>query len=255
LQNDKLKQLGRIHDSNAAINAITAAKNAGFTNINCDLMFGLPTQTIADALADLDRIIAQQPTHISWYQLTLEPNTLFAKYPPRLPDDDLIFKMQEQGQANLEAANYKQYEVSAYSQPDLECRHNLNYWQFGDYLGIGAGAHSKLTNFQTNEIIRLCKHKHPDTYLNHHQTFVQDQKIIALEDLPFEFMLNALRLNARVSIELFNQHCGLDSHHLETVIQLATEKGLLNYDGNYFETTALGKRFLNDLIELFLPLN
>lgn len=253
LQDDKLKTLGRIHDGDAAINAIIAAKAAGFNNINCDLMFGLPDQTSADALSDVQNIIDQQPTHISWYQLTLEPNTFFAKYPPALPDDELIFAMYEQGQALLSNAGYVQYEVSAYSQANLACQHNLNYWEFGDYLGIGAGAHSKLTDIHQRRITRLSKYRHPQEYLTCTTSFIKEQIDIQFSDLPFEFMLNALRLNYKIPLQLFNDRCGLPNHYLESALQKATALGLLLSDDNHIETTLRGRRFLNDLIELFLP--
>ncbi len=253
LQDDKLKILGRIHDSHTAIKAIIAAKNAGFSNINCDLMFGLPTQTIKDALLDLENIMAHQPKHISWYQLTLEPNTFFAKYPPKLPDDELIFIMQEQGQALLAKAGYEQYEVSSYSKTNFQCGHNRNYWEFGDYLGIGAGAHSKLTDFSNQQIVRLSKRKHPQEYLNSTDSFIQEQQVINPADLPFEFMLNVLRLNNKIPLELFVSRCGLPYHQLELPLQKAIDAGLLICDGIHFETTSLGRRFLNDLMQLFLP--
>lgn len=251
---EHLKILGRIHDKNQALRAADAACKAGFTNFNLDLMFALPSQTIAEALEDLTTAISLNPTHLSWYQLTLEPNTLFHKFPPALPDDELMADMFAAGQALLADHHFLQYEVSAYAQKNQQCQHNLNYWQFGDYLGIGAGAHSKLTNFSTfstGKIHRLLKHKHPKTYIEA-DNFISEAIEIAESALPFEFMLNALRLNQPISSHLFETRTGLSFAVIKPNIEKAINKGLLIFDGVVFYPTKLGQRFLNDLVEMFL---
>src|SRR5579883_579474 len=190
LQNDKLKTLGRIHDHDQAIRAISIAKEAGFTNFNLDLMYGLPHQSIDDALEDVKLALSFQPTHLSWYQLTIEPNTLFHHQPPPLPMDETIWQMQQAGQTLLQQAGFEQYEVSAYSLAGKNCVHNRNYWEFGDYLGIGAGAHSKLTNEKTGEVVRFAQVKHPNAYLNPEKRRLLPLKTLSEDDLIFEFMLN-----------------------------------------------------------------
>lgn len=252
-QDKHLQRLGRIYDSTLAQQALEAAKQAGFTNINVDLMFGLPKQTLAEALADLHTAILLQPTHISWYQLTLEPNTLFYHQPPPLPPDDLVADMQQQGQRLLHAHGFTQYEVSAYGQPGKQCRHNRNYWEFGDYVGIGAGAHSKLTVSTTRQIKRVVKVKHPKRYLQGiTQGFVESEKMIPSHELPFEFMLNALRLKQAIPMALFEQRTGLNRTIIHETLQAARDKELLVYDHEMLQTTALGWYFLNDVTALFL---
>lgn len=249
-QNEKLKLLGRIHDAEQSKQAVEIAQQAGFNNINLDLMFGLPEQTLKDAMLDLNTAIQFQTSHLSWYQLTLEPNTYFYSHPPTLPIEEAIWKMQLSGQDLLAKNNYLQYEVSAYSKYNLQCSHNLNYWQFGDYLGIGAGAHSKMTF--NNQIIRKIKIKHPNAYLLAKNNFIAEEKIVPEKEIPFEFMLNALRLNQVIPVQLFTERTGLQSQKLESMLIAAANKKLISYNKNTIITTSLGKRFLNDLVQLFL---
>lgn len=251
-QDKKLKALGRIHDSQAAIKAVNSARQAGFTNFNLDLMFGLPEQSVADALSDLQTAIELQPTHLSWYQLTLEPNTLFYHQPPQLPPDENIWDIQQQGQQLLANAGYRQYEVSAYSLPDFPCRHNRNYWEFGDYLGIGAGAHGKITDNNTGKIIRTLKAKHPKDYLATHSATLTNQTPIHTADLAFEFMLNALRLKQPISYQLFEARTGMSATQLKQPLQNARNQNLIELTPDGFAVTEHGWHFLNDLTALFL---
>ncbi|MFZ1387938.1 MAG: radical SAM family heme chaperone HemW [Thiolinea sp.] len=248
-----LQALGRVHNQAEALKAAEVARYAGFDNFNLDLMFGLPQQNLEQAVADLQQAIDLQPTHLSWYQLTLEPNTLFYKHPPVLPDDDLLVDMQYAGQALLQQAGYAQYEVSAYAQPERECRHNLNYWQFGDYLGIGAGAHGKITD-HFGQVTRHQKYRQPAQYLQ--QTELgqarSETQTLTAADLKFEFMLNALRLKSGFDLELFTKRTGLSSETLQEPLALAEQKGWLVIDQNHIQTTELGWQFLNTVIQLFL---
>lgn len=248
----QLKTLGRIHNTDEAIKAAKTAKQAGFENFNLDLMFGLPQQSIDDALTDLQQAIALEPTHISWYQLTLEPNTVFYNKPPVLPDDDILWQMQIAGQQLLASHHYRQYEISAYSQPDRLCRHNVNYWQFGDYLGIGAGAHGKLT-LMDGSIIRTAKTRQPKDYLARSTSFLSEKRVVSNTELPFEFMLNALRLKQPVSCAMFEQLTGLSITVIQPALQHAKAKGLLMVDDTYISVTELGNRFIDDIVQLFLP--
>lgn len=251
-QDEKLKQLGRIHDLKAAINAAKAAHTAGFSTFNLDLMFGLPQQSKQDALADLQTAIELNPTHISWYQLTLEPNTLFYRQPPVLPQDEVIEEIYFAGRELLAAAGFIQYEVSAYAKPQHRCQHNINYWEFGDYLGIGAGAHGKLTDVSQQRVTRLWKHKHPKDYLQAMTTFIAGEKDIVANEMPFEFMLNALRLYQPITFELFEQRSGLSHSVLIDRLRLAEHKGLIKLEGHSIVTTEFGQRLLNDVIEMFI---
>ena len=246
----KLQSLGRIHNGQEAIKAVDIARHAGFDNINLDLMFGLPKQSVNDGLADLQQAITLQPTHISWYQLTLEPNTLFYKKPPRLPDEDLIFELQQQGQDLLAASTFQQYEISAYAQPNQQCQHNINYWQFGDYLGIGAGAHGKITN-NHGQIIRTRKIKQPNSYLQHDH-FLAAETPIAPDRYAFEYLLNTLRLTQPTDLTHFTQQTGLSATTIAAPLKLAIEKGFISLTGQTLHKTELGQRFLNDLLTLFL---
>jgi len=247
----QLKKLGRIHDSVAAYRAIDAARASGFDNFNLDIMFGLPEQNEVEALSDLAKAIAHAPTHLSWYQLTIEPNTLFHHRPPVLPIDDDIWVMQQSGQALLAAEGYRQYEISAYSQSNRQCWHNRNYWEFGDYLGIGAGAHAKLTDLKTREVTRLWKTRHPKAYLDATSPFVQGIQILKESDLVVEFILNALRLYEPIEFALFTERTALSSQVLDGPLAAAQEKGLLNVSPVAMETTPLGKLHLNELLLLF----
>lgn len=252
LQDAKLQTLGRIHHRDHALRAIQAAQQAGFENINLDLMHGLPGQSIEDAMHDLQDAIAWNTPHLSWYQLTIEPNTLFHKQPPRLPEDDILWDIQEEGKKLLAAHNLHQYEISAYAKPDYQCVHNVNYWEFGDYLGIGAGAHSKITDVENQVIRRHWQMKNPKDYLNPDKSFVASENILSEDDTVFEFMLNALRLTAGVSTDLFTERTGLSSEKLEPTLTLAKTKKLLVKDDRIICPTEFGQRFLNDLIGLFL---
>ena len=246
-----LKRLGRIHSAEQAQIALIEARQAGFHNINLDLMFALPEQTETEALADLQQAIALNPTHLSWYQLTLEPNTVFYKHPPRLPDDDLSCSIQTAGQALLVQHGYAQYEVSAYAQSGYACHHNLNYWRFGDYLGIGAGAHGKLT-LSDGQIIRTAKTRQPQDYLKRENSFLSEKKPVSIASLPFEYMLNRLRLKTPVYFADFEAATGLNRSSLSSGLLVAHQKGLVLTTADDMTVTPLGERFLDDVIEGFL---
>lgn len=252
LQDEKLKTLGRIHDRDNAMRAIEIAKNAGFANFNLDIMYGLPHQTLDDALHDIQTALSFQPTHFSWYQLTIEPNTLFYHQTPPLPPDEHIWEMQLAGQALINQSGFQQYEVSAYSQPQMECKHNLNYWEFGDYLGIGAGAHSKITDHELGSVVRFSQVRHPRDYLDINKRHPQGFKTITNDDLIFEFMLNTLRLTRGFPNELFEARTGLPLTCITPIINAAKTKGLLIDDPSHICPSELGKRFLNDLVGQFL---
>jgi len=250
-----LKRLGRIHDAAEAERAVAEAQDAGIGEINIDLMYALPEQQLDQALHDIERALALAPTHLSHYQLTLEPNTVFAARPPRLPDEDLAWDMQERCQSMLAAAGFAQYEVSAYAAPQHRCRHNLNYWKFGDYLGIGAGAHGKISDVQRNDIRRPWKLKHPRAYLAHAGSAARlgGDDPVTHAQRPFEFMLNALRLNDGVAASTFGMTTGLSLEEIAVPLAQAVARGWLQPDtSRHIRPTALGSRFLNDLIELFL---
>ncbi|QSX74842.1 radical SAM family heme chaperone HemW [Lysobacter arenosi] len=250
-----LKRLGRIHDSGEAEAAVKLAQDAGFDNFNLDLMYALPQQTLAMAEHDLELAFALQPTHVSHYQLTLEPNTVFAARPPQgIPDDDASWDMQEHCQGLLAAAGYAQYEVSAYAQPGRQCLHNLNYWQYGDYLGIGAGAHGKLTLGAEQTVLRRWKTKHPTQYLvqaGHAGAIGGDDRVEPARR-PFEYMLNALRLVEGFSLAAFEARTGLARSAIAAQLDAATAQGWLEVDGDRVRPTELGRRFTNDVVELFL---
>ena len=251
-----LQRLGRIHDSAQAEAAVKLAQDAGFDNFNLDLMYALPGQTLAMAAHDIERALALQPTHVSHYQLTLEPNTLFAAKPPSgIPDDDASWDIQEHCQAMLAAAGYVQYEVSAYARPGRECAHNLNYWHFGDYLGIGAGAHGKLTLGSEQAILRRWKAKHPAAYLASAGTTAAiggDERIEPARR-PFDYMLNALRLVDGFALAEFEARTGLAAEAIEAELQAASANGWITVDQGRIVPTELGRRFTNDVIGLFLP--
>jgi len=250
-----LKRLGRIHDSAEAEAAVKLAQDAGYDNFNLDLMYALPQQSLAMAERDIERAFALQPTHISHYQLTLEPNTVFAAKPPAdLPDEDAAWDMQEHCQALLADAGYAQYEVSAYARPGRQCAHNLNYWRFGDYLGIGAGAHGKLTLGAEQAVLRRWKHKHPAAYLAAagSAAAIGGDDYIAPERRPFEYMLNALRLVDGFALAQFEASTGLSRTAIETALGTARTHGWLDVEADHVRPTALGRRFGNDVIALFL---
>ena len=250
-QEAKLKALGRIHNGDEAIRAADMARAAGFDNFNLDLMHGLPDQNIEDALFDLRTAIAQAPTHLSWYQLTMEPNTVFWSQPPELPEDDLLWDIQEAGQALLAAEGYAQYEVSAYAQPGKQARHNLNYWTFGDFLGIGAGAHAKLST-PAGRIQRTWKTRLPKDYLDPAKAFQAGERLLEADELPFEFLMNVLRLTEGAPVELFSQRTGLPLARLDGARREGERMGLLQADDRRLVATARGQLFLNDLLQLFL---
>ena len=250
-----LQALGRVHNQAEALMAADIARHAGFTNFNLDLMFGLPQQTLSQALADLKQAIQLQPTHLSWYQLTLEPNTLFYKQPPVLPDEDLLVDMQLAGQALLAQHGYQQYEASAYSQVQYQCVHNRNYWEFGDYIGIGAGAHGKYTNPADQSLHRYQKPRQPADYMQRVQQGQARSQTTTLvvADIIFEFMLNALRLQAGFPLSLFTERTGLAVELLSNGLQQGMQRGLLELDGSWLKPSPLGWQFLNTTIQLFLP--
>lgn len=251
-QAEKLLALGRIHNPLQAKNAFLSAKNAGFEKINIDLMFGLPNQTLSDALLDLESAVALSPNHISWYQLTLEPNTYFHRFPPTLPDDDVRFEIQQAGQRYLAKNHFQQYEISAYGKQGFQSQHNMNYWLFGDYLGIGAGAHAKLTDLTTKEITRRANTKHPKQYLSANEKKLYEQKIVTPAELPLEFMMNVLRLSQPIPLALFETRTGLPASILEKHLLQAAQDGLLTLTSREFRITPKGSLFLNELLELFL---
>jgi oxygen-independent coproporphyrinogen-3 oxidase len=258
-----LQGLGRIHGRIGAILATEAALQAGFHNVNLDIMFGLPAQTMESALADLRTAVAFQPSHLSWYQLTIEPNTRFYHNPPRLPDDDLVWEIQEGGQSYLAEQNYFQYEISAYAQSGRECQHNLNYWKFGDYLGIGAGAHGKITDATVGTITRLSKQRHPQAYLQsvHTGTVIANCTMLTAQDVNLEFMMNALRLVEGFTSQEFTENTGLSMADIEETVLKACARGwlikeLLPGSGGSkrrIRATDTGRRFLNDVLDLFVP--
>ncbi|WP_404341039.1 radical SAM family heme chaperone HemW [Pseudoalteromonas mariniglutinosa] len=252
MQNDKLKSLGRIHGANEAEYAVQQAHQAGLNSFNLDLMHGLPGQSLADALSDLEKIIALNPPHISWYQLTIEPNTQFASRPPSLPKDDILWDIQEQGQALLNAAGYQQYEISGYAKPGFQCQHNLNYWRFGDYLGIGCGAHGKVTNKATGEITRTEKVKHPRGYMDLTKPYLYKQWQVAEDDLAFEFFMNRFRLFEPCPKADLHALTKLSMQSQQVSLGKAISKGLLTDNNNNWQVSQKGHRFLNDLLELFV---
>jgi oxygen-independent coproporphyrinogen-3 oxidase len=247
-----LQALGRIHDGEQARRAIDIAQ-ASFDNFNLDLMYALPSQTLAEAKADLSTALAFAPPHLSLYHLTMEPNTEFAKYPPALPDDDASAEMQDMIAARTAAAGYSHYEVSAYARPGRRARHNLNYWEFGDYLGVGAGAHSKLSF--PHRVVRQARFKMPRTYMEHAiaGNAVHEEVEVGRDELGFEFMLNALRLTEGFAPALFAERTGLTLNAISASLDAAEAKGLLYRDHKLIRPTALGLQFLNDLQAMFLP--
>jgi oxygen-independent coproporphyrinogen-3 oxidase len=270
-----LRRIGRIHDAAQAERAVKQAQDAGIENLNLDLMYALPEQTLAGALVDVEKALSLQTPHLSHYQLTLEPNTAFAANPPPLPDDDATWDMQEACQERIAAAGLAQYEVSAYARPGRECAHNLNYWNFGDYLGIGAGAHGKYTAIGNDEsqgveernastgvpsgagfrIRRRWKVRAPRGYLEHASTVrrIGGDDAVAADQVPFEFMLNALRLNRGFALERFTSATGIDARAIHPQLDAARARGWLEMDGERVRATEFGRRFLNDVIASFLP--
>ena len=252
---EHLRRIGRIHGRREAIAAVAAAQAAGFDNVNLDLLFGLPGQSPSQALADVAEAIALNPAHISRYQLTLEPDTAFYRHPPPLPDEESLADMEEAGRRLLAEHGYRQYEISAYALEQRCCRHNLNYWRFGDYLGIGAGAHGKLTDQNGRGIYRYWKRNDPDEFLRHVGTprRVGGERALSGPDRVLEFMMNALRLTEGVPLTLFEARTGLPLARLEPALSQAVARGLVRPDDAWLGATELGQRFLNDLLALFVP--
>jgi oxygen-independent coproporphyrinogen-3 oxidase len=248
-----LRALGRIHHAHDIARAVDELRRAGIENFNLDLMYALPAQTLEQSLGDVERALALAPTHISHYQLTLEPGTVFYHRPPALPPDDDVWQMQQYCQERLACAGFNQYEVSAYARSQRRCAHNLNYWRFGDYLGIGAGAHGKITDPARARIIRTVRTKQPREYLQRSPEERTQYHSVPQSELPFEFTLNALRLIDGFDLQDFTLRTGLPVSRLNAQLETACGKGLLRVQGSTVRPTELGLRFLNDLQGLFLP--
>ena len=249
---EKLLKLGRIHDSQEAIQAVKFAQDSaksGLKSFNIDLMHGLPNQSVQQALADLETSIALNPPHLSWYQLTIEPNTMFYYRKPTLPDDDALWEIFEQGHQLLTRAGYEQYETSAYAKKGFQCQHNLNYWRFGDYLAIGCGAHGKIT-FPTGEIYRFSKTKHPKGYMRGEYRYHQEQ--IEFADRPFEFFMNRFRLLEAVPKSEFEAYTGLNETVVRPTMDWALTQNYITENASHWQITEHGKLFLNELLEAFL---
>lgn len=246
-----LSALGRVHDRDQALRAITTAKEAGFERINLDLMHGLPNQNVEQALDDINTAIGFGVSHISWYQLTLEPNTEFHARPPKLPQDETLWDIQEAGQALLAQHGFLNYEISAYAKQGHHARHNINYWQFGDYIGIGAGAHGKITHPETDSIIRTHKWRTPKRYLSAINNYCQQTHTIAKDELAFEAMMNGLRLQEGLPVNYFIERTGMTLNDIQTSIDAAKRKGLLEIN-SHIVATPKGRLYLNELLELFL---
>ena len=247
-----LQKLGRVHSAKEALAAGDIAQQAGFDNFNLDLMFGLPDSNPEDSINDVKTAISLKPTHLSFYQLTLEPNTYFYKFPPKLPNDEIIFSTQKQAQHILDEQGYHQYEVSAYSQADHQCQHNLNYWQFGDYLGIGAGAHGKITQALPQTITRSFKPKSPEQYLaNTHKN--GGAELISSAELPLEFVMNHLRLKQGFNVDTYQARTGLEIDTLEPALSNCLKEGLLIYRNNHYYCSEQGWNFMDNILEKFIP--
>lgn len=245
----KLKRLGRIHNSQEAKNAAKLAQQLNLRSFNLDLMHGLPEQTLEDALSDLQQAIELNPPHLSWYQLTIEPQTLFGSHPPPLPDDDLLWQIYQQGDVLLKQAGYQQYETSAYAKPGYQCQHNLNYWRFGDYVGIGCGAHGKLS-FTDGRIVRTAKTRHPKGYMQNQYLYQQNE--VDNADRPFEFFMNRFRLLETVPRTDFSAFTGLDETAIRSQLDQALASGFITETEQHWQVTEKGKLFLNSLLEIFL---
>ncbi|WP_297821151.1 radical SAM family heme chaperone HemW [uncultured Paraglaciecola sp.] len=252
-QPEKLTALGRIHDENQALKATKLAKSIGLNNFNLDLMHGLPKQSLEDAMFDLNTAITQQPPHLSWYQLTIEPNTQFHSKPPKLPEDELLWDIQEQGDDLLRQAGFEQYEISAYSQAGQQCQHNLNYWRFGDYLGVGCGAHGKITLANENKIIRTVKVKHPKGYMDLTRSYTSEKKVVTKQDLPFEFFMNRFRLLEPCPKSDYASFTGIPlDNATKQNLETAITRGLLVESSDEWQVTPLGRRYLNTLLEMMV---
>jgi len=246
-----LTSLGRVHNGQEALQAIESAKNSGIHRINVDLMHGLKYQTVEDALQDLAWLIDAQVEHISWYQLTIEPNTVFYSDPPALPNEDVLFSIQQAGLNALSEGGYEQYEVSAFTKPAGESRHNVNYWKFGDYIGIGAGAHGKITFLETQDIIRTQKTRQPKQYMKNKKGIGARQKSVPIKERPLEFMMNALRLRKGVPSSYYAKRTGLHIDSVLPTFKKLRQDGLWVSDSNKIGTSPFGYRFLNQVIQNF----
>ncbi len=255
LDDDCLRRLGRIHDARAARQAVDKARQAGFDNLNLDLMYGLPGQDTKGALADLSQACDLGPEHLSWYQLTIEPNTRFAVDPPALPDEEESWQMQVRGHSLLHEQGYAQYEISAFARDGARCRHNLNYWRFGDYLGIGAGAHGKLSDAGSGQVRRTVRYRQPAGYLHRaaRGEAVITDRVLSQADLVLEFAMNGFRLTEGVSEETFARHTGLDPALLGPGMRRGGALGLVTRAQGLLQPTARGQRFLNELLQGFMP--
>jgi len=250
-----LKRIGRIHGLDEIEQSLQALKLAGISNFNIDLMYGLPGQSLAQSRADIELAIDANPAHISFYQLTIEPNTAFAAQPPQLPVDDVIWDMQQTGLDMLEAAAYGQYEISAFAQTDMQSRHNMNYWRYGDFLAVGAGAHGKITTAADDKVWRYAKHRHPKRYLRGLDSgdWLAERRLLGSEERVFEFFLNQLRLKQGVYIDDFSTRTGLPWQLVESRLQQAIDRDLLKVHQKRLKPTGLGWRFVNDIQQMFLP--
>lgn len=244
-----LNTLGRIHNSQEAVNAAELANKLNLNSFNLDLMHGLPGQTLAQGLADLRQAIELAPPHLSWYQLTIEPNTLFASRPPQLPEDDLLWDIQEQGHQLLTENGYQQYEISAYCKAGYQCQHNLNYWRFGDYLGIGCGAHGKITLPLENRIIRREKTKHPQGYMSKQGRYLNRQWDVTMNERPFEYFLNRFRLFEATPKQELTDYTGIDASQINQALQNSIERQLIQETPDSWVVTQKGHFFLNDILE------
>ena len=249
-----LQAIGRIHDDRQAYQAVHAARQAGFDNLNLDLMFGLPGQGIETMLADLRSAVALQPAHLSWYELTIEPNTWFHRHPPARADEDTRWEMQQAGAVLLRAGGYHRYEVSAWARPGRQCRHNLNYWKFGDYLGIGAGAHGKITDPAARTVTRYAKTRNPRTYLERAQGSARLDSTTSLsaQDMLLEFAMNALRLEAGFTVDDFEAATGLPFRAAAGPLGQSTACGLITREGEHIRCTAFGRRYLDELLQYWI---
>ncbi len=248
--NPHLKKLGRVHSAEEALTAVEIAHQAGFENFNLDLMFGLPDQTNDEMISDVQTAIKLKPSHISFYQLTLEPNTFFHKFPPKLPGSDDIYSGQLQAQKALADAGYSQYEISAYAKNNKQCLHNLNYWQFGDYLGIGAGAHGKLTINQPENIVRSLKYKSPEQYLRNNSASLNK---IPVTELPLEYVMNQLRLKKGFNLKQYKIKTGLGVESLQPGLSNCVKEGLLFQQNDHYLCSVKGWDFLDHILEKFMP--
>lgn len=249
----QLRALGRVHDEHDAERAVRAAHAAGFDNVNVDLMYGLPGDSVAGAIGDVERAVALEPSHVSWYQLTLEPHTAFHRRPPPLPPEDVLLEIETRCRALLASAGYERYEVSAYARSGYRCRHNLNYWRFGDYIGIGAGAHGKLTA-PDGAVVRRAKTRNPRTYMEVAGTdaAVRIERITAPSDIVLEFMMNALRLADGVAVDEFEASTGQRVGSIEAPLAAAIDRGWIERDGSRIRPTPRGYALLNEVLALFV---